>query len=246
MGNRAEKWMSKYHEDMKCFNEAFYGDGQCFKSPALDDYSVSIPNITKEDCSTTCQVLQTEFYGVEDGQKCYCGNIPKSDVPGTCNVACQGDRFELDCGGIDSTLVTTVKGQGNCFSNKFQVLPVPPQSVPALTHSKCSEICSLQGYSFYGLQDTNCLCGNYLRSAQPGNCDIACAGDLTENCGGNDAVLVLPVEEQVPSAEILCDPCTAAKIAQKAACIFGENGICKAAHKACDIACLLCGGCPEP
>ena len=232
---------------MKCFNEDFYGDGQCYKSPALDDYAVSIPDITKGDCSTTCQVLQTKFYGVEDGQKCYCGNVPKSDESGTCNVACAGDRTELDCGGVNSTLVAAVKGHGNCLSNQFEVLPGTPQYVPQLTHTKCSDICSLQNYSFYGLQDKNCLCGNYVRSAQPGNCDIACEGDLTENCGGNDAVLVLPVDEHVASFSIICGPCDAAKLAQKAACILSKTSpICKAAHKACEIACIICGGCPAP
>ena len=236
----------KSNDQMNCFNDDFYGDGQCFESPALVDYSISIPQMTKGDCSTTCQVLSTKFYGVENGDKCYCGNVPVSSESGTCDLACEGDQTELDCGGADSTLVSTVKDSGSCFSN-LEVLYERYVS-SNLDHTSCLSLCRMKGLTFFGLQGNRCFCGNYLRNSQPGTCDTACEGDLTEICGGENAVLVLPVEESpVQSFSVLCGPCDAAKDAQKAACIFSKtSGVCKAAHKACDVACIFCVGCPEP
>ena len=241
------KWTRKYNDMMDCFNGEMYDDGKCLKSPALDDYSYQIPQMTKEDCSTTCQVLQTTFYGVENGQNCSCGNILKSTEPGTCNIACVGDLSELDCGGTDSTLISTVQKQGNCFSNASQVLTGPSITIPNNDHIKCSNQCSVQGYAFFGLQETNCICGNFLRSAQPGTCDTACQGDLTENCGGKYAILVLPVNPSVQSLVGLCTPCNVAIKAQNIACKFFPHSVpCKAAHGACEIACIpfFCPSCP--
>ena len=113
--NRIQKATAKLNNYSDCLNNDIFGGGKCLKSPALDEYSVLIPNITKEDCSTTCQVRETTFYGIEDGKNCFCGNHPITSEDGTCDVHCQGNPQET-CGGEDSTIVFPIKIHGFCFS----------------------------------------------------------------------------------------------------------------------------------
>ena len=61
MSDRAIKWTRKYNDMMDCFNEEMYDDAKCFKSPALDDYSYPIPQMTKEDEDNLKQALMTRM-----------------------------------------------------------------------------------------------------------------------------------------------------------------------------------------
>jgi len=248
IANRIKKLVHKFDEHMHCFNNDMYGDGECFKSPALTGYSVSIPQITKEDCSTTCQVRLNTLYGIENGQKCYCGNFVGSFEPGTCDVACEGDLSELHCGGPDSTLVTTVQSKGNCFSAERNVLSGDPQEIPNLTQEECSTTCSTEGKKFYGLHGKFCSCGDFVRFAKPGTCDVACEGDRSENCGGINSIRVQSIDqfdEKFNSPLITCKEAISAE--QLECSLDPTSKACRIAYVACKDACFFSPlTCPAP
>ncbi|PRP89492.1 cysteine proteinase [Planoprotostelium fungivorum] len=57
----------------------------------------------------------------------------------------------------------------------------------------CSLYCVNQGFTFAGLQNgSTCLCDNGY-AGNNGTCDVACAGNSAEYCGGSDAVQVYDV-----------------------------------------------------
>jgi len=195
VSDRLNKLTRKYVDLTDCSNgdmSMVQVSDRCLKSPALIDHSFQIPQMTKEDCSTTCTVFPTIFYGVENGQKCLCGIIVQTPEPGTCDIPCEGDSSEI-CGGTNSTLISTVVDHESCFSDDSVVLEGPTVHIDSLSHKLCKIQCGAQNYAFFGVQETNCSCGNYLRSAQPGICDTGCAGVKDENCGGTNAIRVLPV-----------------------------------------------------
>ena len=249
MTTRLEKLTNKVNSFSECLNNDIYGDGKCLKSPALDEYSVQIPNLTEKDCSVTCQVRETTFYGVEDGNMCYCGNHPLTAEAGTCNVPCEGDSQEI-CGGMDSTKVFPVKEHGFCFStsNGDVLHGNLHQNSTDNDFELCQTTCEIDGTAFYGVQGDKCICGDYLTFAEPGTCDVPCPGNPNKVCGGVNAVTVQAVDytttENFQSSFGLC---SVAKRAQETACIrFGRQSLnYKLEHAACKIACIFSGGCPE-
>ena len=237
----------------ECINQNIVG--KCYISPALDGPEVFIPNLTKEDCSTTCQVRQMTFYGVENGENCYCGDSIVTTAAGTCNKACEGDTHELNCGGIDSTSVMPVINQGHCFVTNWSTTgdmdvltaEVFPE-VENLTPAKCAEDCSDIGKQFYGLHEKNCFCGDYVHFTAPGNCDEACEGDRSKICGGSDAINVFTVNNDASITFDISGSCTKARNAQKNVCShFGIDSKAYAvSHHVCVTACLFKpAGCPN-
>ncbi|KAH0556930.1 hypothetical protein GP486_005282 [Trichoglossum hirsutum] len=74
----------------------------------------------------------------------------------------------------------------------------------AMTVEKCVNFCAGKGFTFAGLEFTNeCYCDNSLpadRAPIPGvlgNCDMACAGDAAEFCGGGSR---LSIYQKCPSS----------------------------------------------
>ncbi|CAM9721650.1 unnamed protein product, partial [Sphacelaria rigidula] len=62
---------------------------------------------------------------------------------------------------------------------------------PTMTADVCSEFCA--GSTYFGTEfGTECFCGADTdtpeEAAEATNCDVPCAGDATENCGGKNAV----------------------------------------------------------
>lgn len=65
-------------------------------------------------------------------------------------------------------------------------------SAPGMTNEQCVQFCGGKGFSIAGTEYSDeCYCANSIpASAQPvagivGNCNMACAGDATEFCGGS-------------------------------------------------------------
>ncbi|KAI8806739.1 WSC domain-containing protein [Cladochytrium replicatum] len=66
---------------------------------------------------------------------------------------------------------------------------------PAMTVEKCTSFCSAKGYTLAGLEYSNeCWCGNKIEfSNSPiaeNECDLKCAGNAQQTCGGEDAISV--------------------------------------------------------
>ncbi|KAF2816474.1 WSC-domain-containing protein [Mytilinidion resinicola] len=143
-------------------------------------------------------------------------NQPISDA--TCNMPCSGNANEL-CGGPgalnlyikDNYPFTTgpafalasYKGYAKtqCWEDpdiSNRILPTTP-STPlngnAMTVEKCIDACTADGYSSAGLEYAReCYCGNVAypigQSTDISDCDMACLGDASENCGGRNRMIV--------------------------------------------------------
>ncbi|MCJ1409529.1 hypothetical protein MMC19_003610 [Ptychographa xylographoides] len=62
-----------------------------------------------------------------------------------------------------------------------------------MTIELCTASCKSNGFRYAGLEYYfQCFCGDsiYGASADPSNCNLACTGDSTEVCGGNDFVSI--------------------------------------------------------
>jgi hypothetical protein len=71
-------------------------DGRVFNGPA----EIGITTLTVEHCRDYCFGLDYNYYGLEYGDSCYCGNNPSHIVPALpteCAMPCTGDDTEL-CG----------------------------------------------------------------------------------------------------------------------------------------------------
>ena len=78
-------------------------DGQCIydfpsKRRVLVEFSITgLTNLTILSCANLCS--DYEFFGVQGGNECYCGNddskfLP-TPIPGECNMPCSGDPKQV-------------------------------------------------------------------------------------------------------------------------------------------------------
>ena len=78
-------------------------DGQCIydfplNRRVLDEFSITgLTNLTILSCANFC--IEYEFFGVQGGNECYCGNddskfLP-TPIPGECNMPCAGDQRQV-------------------------------------------------------------------------------------------------------------------------------------------------------
>ncbi|ODO08374.1 hypothetical protein L198_00099 [Cryptococcus wingfieldii CBS 7118] len=183
-----------------CIAEGTSGRALAHESYASDDMTLST-------CLSYCGNLGWQYAGIEYGRECYCGdylaNGASLDLTATCNVACGGDSTET-CGGgnalslyVNPTLaldLTTVLGynlQGCVQEVTGRLLSNNSFASDSMTVDMCVGFCSDQGLALAGLEyGRECYCGSALTSAQvlSTQCDMKCAGDSTESCGGADAI----------------------------------------------------------
>lgn len=78
---------------------------------------------------------------------------------------------------------------GGAFATR--TLDGPSQDDPAMTVDRCLDFCAAEGFAYAGLEyKTQCFCGRAPAAgrAQPdgtlGECDMPCAGDAQQICGG--------------------------------------------------------------
>jgi Glyoxal oxidase N-terminus/WSC domain len=74
----------------------------------------------------------------------------------------------------------------------------------AMTGGACIAYCTQLGYNYAGTEyASECFCGNELRSqstlAAPGDCNMACTGDATTQCGGPNRLTVFWNGQAPPS-----------------------------------------------
>ncbi|KAK4184929.1 carbohydrate-binding WSC, partial [Podospora australis] len=171
--------------------------------PHRVDASYIPGGLTPEKCKTVCAEKGYAFAGTEFHEECYCGDAaPSSSVlvgDNECNDPCTGDGTTT-CGAAWRVEVYETnavwKGKG-CYvdSGSPRVLPVDKTSAVSgqMTVTKCLEACS--GYTFAGVEfGVECWCGgSILETNKAGNedqCDMQCAGDGGEICGGGNRVSV--------------------------------------------------------
>ncbi|KAG9197338.1 hypothetical protein G6514_001861 [Epicoccum nigrum] len=179
------------------------------KSMAADDMSV-------QKCATFCS--QFSLFGLEYGRECYCGNSrDEGSVKASendCSFSCVGDPNGAEkCGAGDrlnfysNQNIITVKSAAlpgvtslGCFvDNGNRVLPMGFANAQDMTAAKCAQNCA--GYSYFGTQySSECYCGHTVptTSAPASECNMACAGNSDELCGGGMRLNVYQVDP--PSA----------------------------------------------
>ncbi|MCJ1354543.1 MAG: hypothetical protein MMC33_004532 [Icmadophila ericetorum] len=173
-------------------------------SRVLTGVSTSTGSMTWASCSAFCTGYN--FFGVEYGSECYCGNAfvnPTSVAPATdCNMACTGNATEVCGAGARLNLFkakTTVNPIHNvtipgyiyegCYtdSTKARVLVNNSMASGAMTVQQCSTFCA--GFMYFGAEfSTQCFCGGKLAvsttKVADGQCGYECSGNSTQFCGG--------------------------------------------------------------
>jgi len=84
------------------------------------------------------------------------------------------------------TYLGCYKDQGDPGGTTGRDMPGAIYSDPGMTTSMCVERCRSGGFAYAGTQYSSyCFCGNsYGGSGRAGNCNMPCAGNREETCGG--------------------------------------------------------------
>jgi hypothetical protein len=162
--------------------------------------------MTVDKCASFCSNFQ--FFGVEYGTECYCGNsrdgASREVSAADCSLPCPGGAGQTGsagqtCGAGDRLNLytvanrTTVQGPATlsgvtslgCFVDTAdRILPNSIISTDDMTAAKCAVNCA--GYEYFGTQwGRECYCGSVAPtvSASSSECSMPCAGDGNELCG---------------------------------------------------------------
>ena len=158
-------------------------------------------DMTVEMCAEYCTPYQ--YFGVEYGRECYCGNDRAADSVAApdadCSFACAGDTSETCGAGMRLNVYTnnaysTSKPADTappgtpyfgCFVDAAaRVLPERVISADDMTPAKCAANCV--GYTYFGTEwSRECYCGNIAPTEVAGQseCNMACSGNAAEMCG---------------------------------------------------------------
>ncbi len=161
--------------------------------------------MTIEKCGASCSKFQ--YFGVEYGDECYCGNTkasssaqaPESD----CNMACPGNAQEI-CGAgnrlstytnlqyvpVTNPNITGYTYQG-CYNDSVTSRALADSATQSDTMSveSCATFCN--GTTYFGVEyGRECYCGASLGATstkQPEtDCSYMCAGNSDEYCGAGN------------------------------------------------------------
>ncbi|KAK3671659.1 fungal class II heme-containing peroxidase [Recurvomyces mirabilis] len=177
--------------------------------PSYTDYDIQ----TVETCTSYCAANNFAVAGVEYSSECYCDYALPAGVtkePETdCSMTCAGNSSET-CGGPNRLSVYTtgaaISGPStnpgpngwtfvSCYTDSVNARTLnTAQDVAAgasgMSVSQCTAACKLGGYSYAGLEyGQQCFCDSTIRSTgskATGGCDMLCAGNGSEYCGGSD------------------------------------------------------------
>lgn len=163
--------------------------------------------MTPKACTDACKKGDFKYAGVEYSGECFCGNtIQNGHTAQTsgCDMTCNGDSSQM-CGGAnrinlyqfgisDPQTQTGWVAQG-CYTDSVATrsLSVGMGVQGQMTNQKCKDACRNAGYTLAGTEyAAECFCDNQLRNgggpAPDGNdqCNMLCAGNQTEVCGGSN------------------------------------------------------------
>ncbi|KAM0476202.1 hypothetical protein ACHAPX_006619 [Trichoderma viride] len=169
-----------------------------------------------ESCETACKAAGYTIAGLEYSGECWCdtkfqnGGGPASDGSAQCTMTCSGAPSET-CGGpnrLDVYSLATATGSASppastgwnfrgCYTDSVNARALTAEGVPngptSMTVEACQSVCKGLGFTLAGLEFADeCYCGNSLANgntiAPDGNtgCNMACAGNAAESCGGSN------------------------------------------------------------
>jgi hypothetical protein len=181
-----------------CFTDSV--NNRAFTGAASSGSTMSV-----ENCAAACSLFQ--YFGVEYGDECYCGNSRAtssvSAAESECSMPCAGNKNEM-CGGSSRLNVyknslykpivePTISGytyQG-CYNDTVQsrVLKDTTTSSNSMTVEACASFCG--GAAYFGVEyGAECYCGSQLSASSTkqadSDCNMVCAGNSSEYCGASD------------------------------------------------------------
>ncbi|KAK7562923.1 WSC domain-containing protein [Phyllosticta citricarpa] len=167
-------------------------------------------NNSIETCTAACSAQGYKIAGLENGADCWCGNTIGYKAFNTtdrgCTLACTGNakqicgdanRLSLFSNGTMAQAITpsSPKTAGNfslvgCYSDTpvNRGLSAKSTSVSSMTVENCASFCA--GYKYFGVEySQECYCANNVGCSSTvslsGNCNMQCAANSTQYCGGN-------------------------------------------------------------
>jgi hypothetical protein len=164
--------------------------------------------VTIESCQTACGAAGFTYAGVEYARECYCDNSIQATgtlakIQTSCFMACSGNANEI-CGGPDRVNIYQVTAPQSygwsdavCVTDSVGARTLANQvvvegGVEAMTVEACQSRCRELGYTIAGVEFAReCYCDFEFRNGagkadDPQSCNMPCAGDETEICGGAD------------------------------------------------------------
>ncbi|KAF1924541.1 heme peroxidase, partial [Didymella exigua CBS 183.55] len=185
----------------------------CFTEPsnarALAPAELKNDDMTIESCAAFCNPYQ--FFGLEYGRECYCGNAQNAKSVAAsasdCKMPCKGDSTQTCGGGQRLSLYKTVGWSPpvneaisgydyfGCYSELApgRTLSDSSTSSDGMTAKQCSALC--KGSAFFGLENGNeCHCGSKLNDGSApepeGDCSLLCPGNTKTLCGASQRLNV--------------------------------------------------------
>jgi hypothetical protein len=175
-------------------------------------------NMTVAECTAYCTGLSYPLWGIEYSGECYCGDALTAGAvqtfPSQCDIPCPGNPSDTCGGNGDLSLYGTSPDPPSttdaphapvtasvflgCYTEGNGTRALAGASVAdytEMTVEDCSTFCLGRGFLLYGLEYAGeCYCGSALDpssiTASPSSCNMPCAGDQTETCGGSNRLSV--------------------------------------------------------
>jgi len=187
----------------------------CFKDTYdrdLKGYTQQDARLTLQSCADLCRQKGFRYAAAQYGAQCFCGDsYGRYGRAANCDMMCAGNGNEV-CGGSWANslyeLVASVgTGSGDrnlpaagnfmgCFKdNESRDISGYTYYSEQLTLQSCANKCREKGYKYAAAQyGINCFCGDsYGKYGKATNCDMKCAGNSSEICGGSWANSVYDV-----------------------------------------------------
>jgi len=170
----------------------------CYKDTGIADlgnYRFTHVSMTVAMCLSYCQALGTEYFGVQFTTLCFCGDSYGSyGAADNCDMKCGGLHTDT-CGGFWANSVYSI-AQPERVPESEEIGCYKDTGIPDLAGLRidtfdlsvdlCASVCGRLQYDFFGVQFSSiCFCGDsYDSFGEANNCDMKCAGNSKEICGG--------------------------------------------------------------
>ena len=182
----------------------------CYKDTYDRDISREMQQdnqLTLQSCANICRQKGFKYAAAQYGSWCFCGNsYGKHGQATNCDMKCAGNSNEI-CGGAwansiyelvlspwsgaadaDTSHVTGIGEYKGCFQDNEADRDLNKASdfIASLTLEMCADLCRKQGHKYAGAQyRQHCFCGDsYGKYGKATNCNMNCAGNSNEICGG--------------------------------------------------------------
>ncbi|KAF5353807.1 hypothetical protein D9758_010585 [Tetrapyrgos nigripes] len=191
-----------------CFNAGFQFSGTEFADECYCDTKINTGGVqsTLTDCNMVCSGNSSEFCGGPNRLNLY--NYTGTDLPPVSAGGGGGGNNGAPVFPVTSGLPGTWAYAG-CFVDNAngRIIENGLAGDPKLTVESCIATCDSQNFSLAGMEFADeCYCGDRLvngaTNASATDCNMACAGNSTEACGGPNRVSVYSTTKNITSLPI--------------------------------------------